>query len=220
MFFHIITAFPNAFSYLNESMLRKAQLKKLIQLSIIDLREFGIGKRKKIDDRPFGGGAGMLLQVDPVYKALKSLGVYPNRKKNTKIILTSPRGTLWNQSIANQFSQSIKHVVIICGHYEGVDERISQNLVDEEVSIGNYILSGGELASMIIVDSISRLIPGVLGNENSPLNETSFDYGQVSPEHPQYTRPEIYKTEEGQEWKVPQILLSGNHAAIKQWQNQ
>ncbi len=218
---YIITAFPNSFTPLKESIVKRAQEKKLVELDIVDLKKFGEGRWNKIDDRPFGGGAGMLLEVGPIYRALKSINFYPTRPQNSKILLTSARGADWEQGRAKHFAQKVDNLVIICGHYEGVDNRVVEHLIDEEVSIGNYILSGGELASMVIVDSIIRLLPGALGNEESAEFETQFKPdGTKHTEHPQYTRPEIFKTDEGEEWNVPKILLSGNHAEIDKWKAQ
>lgn len=218
MKFYIITAFPNSFSPLFESIVKRAQEKNLIELKIIDLKNFGLGKWKKIDDKPFGGGAGMLLQIEPIYNALKSIGYYPKKPQKSKVILVSARGTNWNQNLAKKFKTDLKEVVIICGHYEGVDQRVIDNMVDEEISIGNYILSGGELASMVIVDSITRLIDGTLGNSESAETETQFNEdGTKVSEYPQYTRPEVFLTDEGEEWKTPEVLLSGNHTEIEKW---
>lgn len=211
----IITAFPNAFSFLNESIIKRAKEKNLVEINIVDLRQFADDKRKTIDDKPFGGGAGMLLQVEPLYRAIKSL-----KGENSKVVLTSAGGSTWNQEAAKHYSEEIKHLIIICGHYEGVDHRITEHLVDEEVSIGNYVLSGGELASMVIIDSIVRLMPGALGNELSSITETSFNSDHKVSEHPQYTRPEVFKTDEGEEWGVPKILLSGNHVEIEKWKEE
>ena len=157
------------------------------------------------------------MLVEPIYKALKELGVYPTRPKSTRVILTSAGGKTWNQPTAQEFSQTYERVVIICGHYEGIDHRVVEHLVDDEISIGNYVLTGGELAAGVIVDSISRLLPGVVGNEASIVEESHTD--REGKEYPQYTRPATFTTDEGEEWKVPDILLSGNHAEIKKWQD-
>lgn len=220
MKFSIITAFPNSFAPLKESIVKRSQDKGLVEINIVDLRNFTDDSRKTIDDKPFGGGAGMLLQVEPVYRALKSIGVYPDRDERTRVLLTSARGFTWSQSQAEGFKDNFEHIVIICGHYEGVDHRVVEHLVDAEVSIGNFILSGGELASMIIVDSIVRLIPGVVGKEESVAIETEFtDEGKFI-EYPHYSRPEVFKTDEGEEWGVPSVLLSGNHAEIEKWRKE
>lgn len=215
----IITAFPNSFAPLKESIVKRAGEKNLLELNILNLRDFASDERKTIDDRPFGGGAGMLLQIEPIYKALKSLNIYPTRDEKTKVVLMSVKGKTWNQSMASDHSK-LGHLVIICGHYEGVDNRVVENLIDSEISIGNFILSGGELAAMVVTDSIVRLIDGVLGNNESAVTETSFFNGGKRSEHPQYTRPEVFKTEEGEEWSVPKVLLSGNHGEIEKWKEE
>lgn len=216
----IITAFPNSFSFLSESIPKRAVEKGLLEIEILDLRKYGIGKWKKIDDKPYAGGAGMLMQIEPIYNTLKSLGVYPKRDSKTKIILTSARGKEWNQNLATSYSSEIEHLVIICGHYEGIDHRVAENLIDEEISIGKYILSGGELAAQVISDSIIRLLPGVVGNTESIIEETQFSSEGKVIEHPQYTRPEVFKTDEGEEWSVPEILLSGNHGEVEKWKEE
>ncbi|MCA9386438.1 tRNA (guanosine(37)-N1)-methyltransferase TrmD [Candidatus Dojkabacteria bacterium] len=213
----IISAFPNAFSFLNESINKRAQEKELLDLKIVNLLDFGVGEWKKIDDKPFGGGAGMVLQVEPLYKALKSINAIDN--ENVEVILTSARGETWNQQMAENYSASEKELVIICGHYEGVDQRIIDNFVDKEISIGNFILSGGEAAAMVMVDSITRLIEGVVGNEQSIKDETEFLDDHKIAEYPHYSRPEVFVTDEGKELKVPDILLSGHHAEIDKWKN-
>ena len=215
MQFDILTTFPEAFSYLNESIIKKAQEKGKIKINIHNLRDWASDKHQTTDDTPFGGGAGMLMKVEPIYKALKSLGVYPTRDSKTKVILTSAKGKTWNQQMVTEYSQQLERVVIICGHYEGIDQRVSEFLCDEEISIGNYVLSGGELASMVIVDSISRLITGVLGNEESLKDESHNP--EIEAEYPQYTRPATFKTDEGEEWTIPEVLLSGNHKQIEEW---
>ncbi len=209
MQFDILTTFPEAFSYLNESIIKKAQEKGKIKINIHNLRDWASDKHQTTDD------TGMLMKVEPIYKALKSLGVYPTRDSKTKVILTSAKGKTWNQQMVTEYSQQLERVVIICGHYEGIDQRVSEFLCDEEISIGNYVLSGGELASMVIVDSISRLITGVLGNEESLKDESHNP--EIEAEYPQYTRPATFKTDEGEEWTIPEVLLSGNHKQIEEW---
>ncbi len=219
----IISAFPNAFSFLHESINKRAQEKGLLELNIINLLDFGVGKWKKIDDKPFGGGAGMVIGIEPVFNALKSLGIEPLKDKRSKIkdlrqkiVITSARGITWNQSQAEEYSSQIDELVIICGHYEGIDHRVVEHFVDKEISVGNYILSGGELPAMIITDSIVRLLPGVLGNEDSIADETAFFENHKLTEYPVYTRPESFEVE-GKELSVPEILLSGNHGEISKW---
>jgi tRNA (guanine37-N1)-methyltransferase len=205
MQFDILTIFPNAFtSYFSESIIKRALDKKLISINISDIRDFGFGKWKKVDDTPYGGGPGMLMMVEPVYKTLKRI----KRKKNSKVILFSPSGKKFDQKMAKDFS-SLDQVIMICGHYEGIDSRIRE-FVDMEVSIGDYVLTNGNIPAMVLVDSVTRIIPGVLGNENSFI-EDSF-YSDFSEEYPQYTKPRKFKNLE-----VPPILLSGDHAKIEEW---
>lgn len=201
----IITLFPEMFSpILGASMMWKAQKEKLVKFEIVDLREYGLGPRKQVDDTPYGGGAGMVLKPEPIYAAVKAA-----RKKlpNAKVILMTPRGEKFTQINAKKLSK-LKEVIILCGHYEGFDERIAK-LVDIEISVGDYILTGGELPAMTVIDSVVRLIPGVLGDKQSPHDE-SFSQGLL--EYPQYTRPDEF---EGM--KVPEVLLGGNHNKIMVW---
>ena len=206
----IITLFPEMFDgVLNASMLWKAQDKKLTEFKLINLRDFGLGPRKQVDDTPYGGGDGMLLMVEPLFKAIE---LAKENCPNAKVVLMTPKGERWVQSKAQTWADSIEDIIIVCGRYEGYDERIL-NLVDYPVSIGDYVLTGGELAAMILVDSIVRLIPGVLGGENSAKIE-SFSDGETL-EYPQYTRPEVFR-----DMKVPDVLLSGNHAEIAKWRKE
>jgi tRNA (guanine37-N1)-methyltransferase len=188
---------------LNESIIKRAQEKGLVQIKLHNLRDWAVDKRKTVDDRPFGGGPGMLLMIEPIDKALNQL-----KKKDTKIILLSPQGKTFNQSFALKFSK-LKHIILLCGHYEGFDERIKEHLVDQELSIGDFVLTGGELPAMVVVDALVRLIPGVLKKEEATRSE-SFTENLL--DHPQYTRPENYKN-----WQVPKILLSGDHKKIAEW---
>jgi len=158
----------------------------------------------------------MLMKIEPIYKALKALKVYPKINPKVRIILTSAAGLLWNQNKAQEYSLNIERLIIICGHYEGVDHRVAEFLADEEISIGKYVLSGGEIPAMVMLDSVSRLLIGVLGNKSS-LNEES--YNEDGLEYPQYTRPNLFQSDEGDEWKVPDILISGNHSKIKEWRD-
>jgi tRNA (guanine37-N1)-methyltransferase len=212
--FDILTTFPNSFSYLNESIIKRAQFKGLVKINIHDLRNWATDKHKTTDDRPFGGNPGMLMKIEPIYRAMKDLGLYPDRDSKTKVILTSAKGETWNQPLAQKFSEELERLVIICGHYEGVDHRVEEFLVDHQISIGPYVLSGGELPAMIILDSITRLVSGVLGNDQSLSEETNT---LSNPEYPQYTRPALFKTDEGEGWGVPDILLSGHHKKIEEW---
>lgn len=203
----IITLFPKMFDGpLGESIIKRAQEKGLVEINVHSLREFGFGERKTVDDRPYGGGVGMILMVEPVYKAIKKL-----KKKNTKTILLSAGGEVFKQKTAEKLSKT-GHIILICGHYEGFDQRISE-FVDQEISIGDYILTGGEIPAMAIIDSTVRLLPGVLTKEEAVKFE-SFSFKNML-EYPQYTRPEKFKGK-----KVPKVLLSGNHGEIEKWREQ
>jgi tRNA (guanine37-N1)-methyltransferase len=218
----IISAFPNAFSFLQESINKRAQEKGAVELNVVNLMNFGSGKWSKIDDRPFGGGAGMVIGVEPIYEAIKSLQLEPMREdrnvEDTKIVMTSARGETWTQNSAENYT-ALAHLVIICGHYEGIDHRVVEHFVDSEISIGNYILSGGEPAAMVITDSIVRLLPGVLGNDESIKDETQFFQDHKLTEYPVYTRPEIFMAGD-QKLIVPEILLSGNHGEVEKWKEE
>lgn len=208
MTFQIITLFPEMFTgILGNSMLWKAQDKGIVSYEIIDLRQFGLGPRLQVDDTPYGGGDGMLLKVEPLVSAIEQA---KSKAPSAKVLLPSPRGKLYKQSYAKRLAGYEADIIIICPRYEGYDERIT-NWVDESFCIGNYVLTGGELPAMIIIDSVVRLLPGVLGGETSAEIE-SFQADDVSVEFPQYTRPEDYKG-----LKVPEVLLSGDHAAIETW---
>lgn len=257
MKFNIITIFPDLISsYASESILGRAQKNKIIKVKPVDLRAFASDKRKSVDDTPYGGGAGMVMKPEPIYKALKSLGALSRkaiktspqsphrggRKSDARIlsILLSPRGKQFDQRMAEKFSK-MKEITFVCGRYEGVDQRVSDFMVDEEISVGPYILAGGELGALIIIEAVSRLKKGVLGNFDSLREETfntlppnhlttlplvkkikntkkqsdqviKWSSGQV--EYPQYTKPEDFMG-----WKVPGILLSGNHKLIEEWRN-
>jgi tRNA (guanine37-N1)-methyltransferase len=217
MIFDIITIFPDSFSALNESIVKRAQNVDKIRLNIWNLRNWTDDVHQSVDDKPYGGGAGMVMKVRPLYRALKDLQLYPKHDKKTKVTLTSAKGTKWNQSMAQTYSEKLERLVIICGHYEGVDHRVVQHLIDEEICTGDYVLSGGEIPAMTMVDSITRLIPGVLGNEESLTEETEFNESGVLSEYPHYTRPVIFETDEGKKWVVPDVLVSGNHEEIRKW---
>jgi tRNA (guanine37-N1)-methyltransferase len=207
----IITLFPKMFenSPLNQSVMWRAQDKGFLEINIVDLKKYGLDERKTVDDRPYGGGAGMLLRVDVIDNALKDLGVKP-KTKNQKIIITDARGETYKQSKAYEYSK-LKRLTIICGHYEGIDHRVHEHLVDDIISIGDYVLTGGEIPAMVITDSVTRLIPGVIKDES--LKEESFSMkDDITTEYPQYTRPPIYNG-----WNVPDILLTGNHPEIEKW---
>lgn len=203
----VVTLFPEMFDgVLNSSMMWKAQDKGLIEFRMINLRDFGLGPRKTVDDTPYGGGDGMLLMPEPLFAAVENAKAYD---PEAKVLIMTPRGQRWRQATAQAWSDSNDGYIFICGRYEGYDERIMA-LVDEEVSVGDYVLTGGELPAMTIIDSIVRLIPGVLGGENSAAIE-SFSDGETL-EFPQYTRPEDFRG-----MKVPDVLLSGHHAEIEKW---
>jgi len=205
----IITIFPDIFgSYFNESIIKRAQKKKLVKINIHNLRKWTLDKHKTVDDKPYGGGAGMVMKVEPTFKAISEIKKSKIKNQKSKVILLTPQGKLFNQKIAKRLSK-LKQIILICGHYEGVDERTRKHLVDEEISIGDYVLTGGELPAMVLADTIIRLIPGVVGKKDSVKYE-SFEKGLL--DYPQYTRPENFKG-----WKAPKILLSGNHKKIQEW---
>jgi len=213
MRFDIITIFPQIFeSYFNESIVKRAQKKKLIKIKIHNLRDYTFDAHKTVDGRPFGGGFGMVFMVEPILKTVRNIK-RKSRAKRRKIILLSAKGKQFNQTLARQFSK-LDQLVIISGRYEGVDERVAKYIADEEISIGEYILTGGELPAMAIVDAITRLIPGAIADGS--LKEESF-FKEKYLEYPHYTRPESV-TIDGKDRKVPPVLLSGNHQKIKEWQ--
>lgn len=212
MKFQIITIFPNIFeSYFSESMIGRAQTKKLVKINVHDLRKWSCDKHNKVDDAPFGGGAGMILKVEPIYRALKTF----KKNKKTKVILLSAKGKKWDQAMVKKYSK-LDEVILICGRYEGVDERVTK-FCDEEISIGDYVLTGGEIGAMAIIDSVTRLLPGVLGNAQSLKNESHNIPGKL--EYPQYTRPELFEVD-GKKYMVPKILLSGDHKKVDEWKEE
>ena len=233
MTFHIITIFPYIFdSYFSESIIKRAQKNKLIDIKIHNLRDWTTDKHKTVDDTPFGGGAGMVMKIEPLYKALNSplikgargIASAPlpkgGRGVSSKTILLSAKGKTWNQRLAKAHAK-LTDIILICGRYEGVDERITK-FIDEEISMGDYILTGGEIGALAIIDSITRLLPGALGNVDSAKHESHSTPGVL--EHPQYTRPEIFiltplqKGGRGvKSYRVPKVLLSGNHKKIAAW---
>jgi len=204
--FDVLSIFPEMLvSPLSFSLLKKAQEKGLLNVNLHDIRKWAEDKHKMTDDAPYGGGCGMVMKVEPVEKALASV---KSSTENSLVVLMTPQGETFNQNIAAELAGK-EQIIIICGRYEGVDERIREHLVDREISIGDYILTGGELSALVVIDAVSRLVPGVLGNEESIVSE-SFSCGLL--EYPQYTRPAEYKG-----WKVPDVLASGNHAEIELW---
>ena len=206
MRFDILSIFPEMFeSFFGCSLLKKAQEKGIIRIEAHNIRDWATDKHRMTDDYPYGGGAGMVMKVEPIARALEAINAVPG--ECLRVLLT-PQGETFSQAIAVELARSSR-IVLICGHYEGVDERVRQNLVDREISIGDYILTGGEAAAMVVVDAVARLIPGVLGNVESTLHE-SFAMGFL--ESPQYTRPEEFRG-----WNVPEVLLSGHHREIEAW---
>jgi tRNA (guanine37-N1)-methyltransferase len=216
----IITLFPKMFKGpFDESIIKRAKEKGLVDINIHDLRKWTEDKHRSVDDRPFGGGAGMILRVDVIDKALQEIKNKIATDIRSRVILLSAKGYPFNQKKAQKL-YSLDHLILIAGHYEGVDERVAEHLVDEEISIGEYVLTGGEIPAMVITDAVVRLLPGVLGNPHS-LTEESFkpsaDTRKLTPEteYPQYTRPADYKG-----WKVPDVILSGNHKEIDKWRRE
>ena len=202
----ILTLFPDAFSALNTSILAKAQENGIVDINIIDFREFSDNKHKKVDDYSFGGGEGMLIKPQPLFDAISSI-----KQTNSKVIYLTPCGKQFTNSVAKDLSLC-SHLILICGHYEGIDQRVIDELVDEEISIGDYVLTCGEIPAMVLVDALSRYIPGVLHNSDSALKDSFEDYLL---EQPQYTRPADFRG-----LKVPEILLSGDHQKIEDWRQQ
>jgi len=225
MKFSVLTIFPEMIEeYTSKSILGRGKEKKVIDFRAVNIREFSDDKRKTIDDTPYGGGAGMLMKPEPIFKALKNIDAIPFRKVDglTKIkkvfngsiktkkktIYMSPRGKQFDQAMAEKFAK-LDELVILCGRYEGIDQRVIDHMIDEEVSIGPYTLAGGELGALTIIEAVSRLVPGVLGNADSLLEETNNLGGG---EYPQYTKPVDFKG-----WMVPDVLLSGDHGKIEKW---
>ncbi len=216
MRFDIITIFPKIFdSYFGESIIKRAQAKKLVKINIHNLRDWATDKHKSVDDTPYGGGAGMVMKVDVLYRALAKLKAPAFAKasaRQAKVVLLSAKGKTWTQAMARKYAK-LDRVILICGRYEGVDERVKE-FVDEEISVGDYVLTGGELAAAVIVDSVSRLLPGVLGNKESARDESHTKPGVL--EYPHYTKPEVF-TVGRKQYAVPKVLLSGNHKKIEEW---
>jgi len=210
MVFDIVTIFPKIFdSYFSESILKRAQAGGSIVIDIHDLRDYAEGKRRTVDDTPYGGGAGMVMKPEPLYESIKSIKSKVKSEEKTRVILFSAKGKRYSQKDAKRLLK-YDRLIMICGRYEGVDERVAKNIADEEISIGDFVMTGGEIPAMAVVDSVARLIPGVLGNVQSIETESHFKEGYL--EFPQYTKPEEFMG-----WKVPKILLSGNHAKIEEW---
>jgi tRNA (guanine37-N1)-methyltransferase len=206
--FHIVTIFPEFFrGPFEHGVIQKAREAGLIEIHVHDLRTWTTDRHRTVDDRPFGGGEGMLLKAGPIFDAVEA--VWPERSEGAKVILLSAQGKKFDQAKAREFSV-LKELLLICGRYEGVDERVAEHLADEELSIGDYVLSGGELAAAIIVDAVARLQAGVLGNETSSIDESFSEEGLL--DWPQYTRPAEFRG-----WKVPDVLVGGNHEEIRKW---
>ena len=208
MRFHIMTLFPEIFhSYLNESIMKRAIEKEIIEVHVYNIRDFSTNKHKKVDDYPFGGGAGMLMTPQPIYDTYKHI-VETHNIENPRVVYLTPKGQVYKQEIASDLALG-EDIILLCGHYEGIDQRIIDLIVTDEVSIGDYVLTGGELHALIMIDSISRLIPGVL-SQNESFKEESFKDDLL--EYPHYTRPREFMG-----MKVPDVLLSGNHQNIEKW---
>lgn len=205
MKFNVLTLFPEMFEPIKQSVIGKAIEKNIIEINLINIRDFSKNKHKKVDDTPYGGGAGMVIRPDVVYDAYKSI-----EDNKTKVIYLSPQGEKLNQEMVEKLSKE-ESLTLLCGHYEGIDQRVLDKIVDEEISIGDYVLTGGEIPAMVLIDSVSRYIPDVLSQEST--KEESFSTGLL--EYPQYTRPEIFEGE-----KVPEVLTSGHHENIEKWRKQ
>ena len=214
--FDIITIFPDFFREVTDyGILRRAQNAGLVDVKAHDLRQWTTDKHHVVDDRPFGGGDGMILKPEPIFTAVEALTGVSRREDfadGTRVILLSPQGEVFSQALAQDLSGNVSHVILICGRYEGVDERVAEILVTDEISIGDYVLSGGEPAATVVIDAVVRLLPGALGSETSAVFE-SFSEGLL--DHPQYTRPPEFRG-----MKVPEVLLSGNHAEIERWRKE
>lgn len=209
MQFDVITIFPHALdSYFDESILRRAAKEKRIAVNFHDLRRWSEDKHKTVDDSPYGGGAGMIMKVEPIDKAVAAIKKQ-NASLKSKVVVFSAKGKVFNQQIAREYAR-LEHLIMVCGRYEGIDQRVIDHIADEELSIGKYVLTGGELPAAVVIDAVTRLLPDVLGNQDS-LADESFGLSGES-EYPQYTRPEYYK-----EWQVPDVLISGDHRKIAEW---
>ena len=205
--FDIVTIFPSIINaYLGESILKRAVRNGLLDVRVYDIRDYTTDKHRTVDDYPYGGGSGMVMKIEPVFNALEAIGADGEERRK---ILLSPQGRTYNQDIAEELLQEERRILLICGRYEGIDERVRETLIDEELSIGDYVMTGGELASLVIIDSVARLCPGVLGDDDSSKEE-SFTWGIL--DYPHYTRPPEFMG-----LAVPGMLLSGNHAKIAEW---
>jgi tRNA (guanine37-N1)-methyltransferase len=210
--FHVLTIFPEFFEGpFRHGVVQRATDAGLVEIRIHNLRDWTFDRHKSVDDRPFGGGEGMVLKPEPVFQAVES--IWPERRPEQKVVLLSAQGRLFDQGVANRLSRE-SGLLLICGRYEGVDERVAAHLADEEISIGNYVLSGGELAAAVVIDAVARLLPGVLGNESSAAFESFQDtgHGEGLLDCPHWTRPADFRG-----WKAPEVLLSGNHEEIRRF---
>ncbi|HIU51472.1 MAG TPA: tRNA (guanosine(37)-N1)-methyltransferase TrmD [Candidatus Merdicola faecigallinarum] len=205
MKFDVLTLFPNMFDALKESIIGRSQEKGLLDINLINIRDFSKNKHKKVDDTPYGGGAGMVINPTVVYDAYQSV-----KTEKAKVIYLSPQGKVLTQNKVQELAEE-EHIILLCGHYEGIDQRVIDEIVDEEISIGNYVLTGGEIPAMVLIDSVSRYVEGVINQDS--VNEESFSNGLL--EYPQYTRPEMFLGR-----KVPEVLLSGNHQKIEEWRKE
>lgn len=205
MKFDVLTLFPEMFEPLKQSIIKRASEKKLIDINLVNIRDFSEDKHNKVDDTPYGGGAGMLMKADVVDRAYDSV-----KSENAKVIYLTPQGKTLNQNIVKNLSKQ-EHLILLCGHYEGIDQRVLDKIVDEEISIGDYVLTGGELPAMVLIDSVSRYVEGVLSDGST--DEESFSNGLL--EYPQYTRPEVFN-----DVKVPDVLISGHHENIRKWRRE
>ncbi len=208
----ILTIFPELFEpFLQDSLLKRAAKKKILNFKVHNLRDFASGKRRQVDDKPFGGERGMVMKIEPIFKAVKKI---KNANQKSKIILFSPRGKKFNQKMATNWAK-LEQLVLICGRYEGIDERAAKHMADEVVSIGDYVLMGGEVGVMAVIEAVCRLVPGVVGKFDELKSRISKNKGFV--EYPQYTRPEKFEHKKGKFWVAPKILLSGDHKKIGEW---
>jgi len=220
--FDMVTIFPSIFdSYFSEGMIARAVKNNILKIKVHNLRDFAVDKRRTVDDTTYGGGPGMVIKIEPIFKVLRKMKLIDKlgrraakSKKNSRIIIASAKGKAFNQEKAQELSK-YERIVIICGRYEGIDERVAEYLADEEISIGEYVLTGGELPAMIMLDAITRLKKGVVGNSESIKEESFSRTGYL--EYPHYTKPESFMPSKGIKWNVPRILLSGDHKKIKEW---
>jgi len=213
---HVLTIFPEFFREVFDfGIIRRAQIAELVEINVVDIREFTTDKHRMTDDRPFGGGDGMVFKAEPIFNAIENITGTTAREQyppRTRVVLLTPQGRPFKQAAAKEFAEEVDNLILICGRYEGVDERVNEALVTDEISIGDYVLSGGEPAAVVITDAIVRLLPGALGSETSAEND-SFSNGLL--DYPHYTRPADFRG-----MKVPEVLLNGNHAEIEKWRRQ